>query len=370
MRRRTRWGRNLALTTGLVSFTLMGGCALPVGVQVASWVADGVSYIATEKSLTDHGISFVFGEDCALHRLITDDGNVCSPTDDSITTVVDAGSSGDIVASSSASALTTSDDLIDSGAIQLAAADDADVLEPDDISSLAEFETAAGNPERQVASVGSGGLFSDDNALPGGSLIDSSSGDAAPLQVVAAKTAQNGTTTPIRPIVVFDTSIEPSASPVVFAMTARLPSARSIKTDTPTIASAIVADAQAPIAAFAVQNTTAAARASTMRVREEASLAPGRYVVIGSFRGHTNAARFTERHASIGAQFIAIETAAQDLYRVVVGPITTDRKRLIDQHLVSAGLTDVWVMGISAGDAIVAVGTHRPESIELAEISG
>ena len=56
---------------------------MPVGFSAASWAIDGASYIATKKSLTDHGISFVAGQDCALYRLITDT-NVCHVYDDLI----------------------------------------------------------------------------------------------------------------------------------------------------------------------------------------------------------------------------------------------------------------------------------------------
>jgi hypothetical protein len=59
----------LILAIGLV-FAL-GGCAvvaIPPAVTIASYAVDGVSYIATGKSLTDHAISEVAGEDCVLIR--------------------------------------------------------------------------------------------------------------------------------------------------------------------------------------------------------------------------------------------------------------------------------------------------------------
>jgi hypothetical protein len=37
---------------------------------IASYAADGVSYIGTGKSVTDHGISAAVGRDCALLRII------------------------------------------------------------------------------------------------------------------------------------------------------------------------------------------------------------------------------------------------------------------------------------------------------------
>ena len=51
---------------------LLGGCALPVPLQVAGWVLDGVSLVTTEKSLSDHGLSAVAGKDCALWRGVTE----------------------------------------------------------------------------------------------------------------------------------------------------------------------------------------------------------------------------------------------------------------------------------------------------------
>ena len=48
---------------------LLGGCAVPTAVTVASLAADGVSYAATGKSVTDHGLSAATGEDCALLRV-------------------------------------------------------------------------------------------------------------------------------------------------------------------------------------------------------------------------------------------------------------------------------------------------------------
>lgn len=55
---------------------LCGGCALPISYTIATLMADGVSYVTTDKSLADHGISALTAQDCAIHRILTD-GNVC-----------------------------------------------------------------------------------------------------------------------------------------------------------------------------------------------------------------------------------------------------------------------------------------------------
>lgn len=49
---------------------LLGGCGLPPALSAASWALDGISYLATGKSVTDHAISQVAQQDCALFRVV------------------------------------------------------------------------------------------------------------------------------------------------------------------------------------------------------------------------------------------------------------------------------------------------------------
>jgi cell division septation protein DedD len=46
-------------------------------VVIASYAADGVSYVATGKSVTDHGLSAATGHDCALLRPILKQKPIC-----------------------------------------------------------------------------------------------------------------------------------------------------------------------------------------------------------------------------------------------------------------------------------------------------
>lgn len=63
------------LTLGFLLF--LAGCGfLPLPVTVASIVLDGISLATTEKTVADHGLSFVAGRDCALWRGMTG-GDLC-----------------------------------------------------------------------------------------------------------------------------------------------------------------------------------------------------------------------------------------------------------------------------------------------------
>ena len=60
----------------------VGACAVPLPLQIAAWAAEGISYLMTSKSVSDHGLSVAVGQDCAIHRAITE-GAVCREDADS-----------------------------------------------------------------------------------------------------------------------------------------------------------------------------------------------------------------------------------------------------------------------------------------------
>ncbi|MEX2449598.1 MAG: hypothetical protein WD407_01970 [Rhodospirillales bacterium] len=121
---------------------LLGGCALPTSIQIASWAIDGISYIATKKSMTDHGISLARSQDCALWRVVKQD-EVCVDYRDTGTALAakvadnkDQGLQEVQVAS-----------LADHAVVPAARLELVDTTLPvseADIARLADFETAAG----------------------------------------------------------------------------------------------------------------------------------------------------------------------------------------------------------------------------------
>lgn len=59
--------------TGAIVATLLAACTAPIppAVMIAGQAIDGISYLTTGKSGTDHALSAAMSEDCALHRIIT-----------------------------------------------------------------------------------------------------------------------------------------------------------------------------------------------------------------------------------------------------------------------------------------------------------
>ncbi|MEO5373884.1 MAG: hypothetical protein H7840_06335 [Alphaproteobacteria bacterium] len=105
-------GIRARLSGAIVLGVALAGCSMPMPVTIASYAMDGFSYLATGKSMTDHGISIVLQRDCALLRGLME-GQLCY------------------------------DDGISNSAVALAAPDDGTVDLPDP-AALAAFQTAAG----------------------------------------------------------------------------------------------------------------------------------------------------------------------------------------------------------------------------------
>ena len=82
-RRRLPRLAGLAVVGGLLS-----GCGVPIAVTVVSYAADGVSAIATGKTLGDHALSAAVGEDCALWRVF-DDEEICIEVEERMWAVAD-----------------------------------------------------------------------------------------------------------------------------------------------------------------------------------------------------------------------------------------------------------------------------------------
>jgi len=55
---------------------LLSGCVPPV-VSVASYVADGGLYVATGKTMSDHGMTAATGHDCSIIRNFKAEGPIC-----------------------------------------------------------------------------------------------------------------------------------------------------------------------------------------------------------------------------------------------------------------------------------------------------
>ena len=73
----------------VLSPLILGGCAVPPAVSIASFAADALSLVVSEKTLTDHAISQIAEKDCALWRGFTGE-EVCIDEAGTVPAVTDA----------------------------------------------------------------------------------------------------------------------------------------------------------------------------------------------------------------------------------------------------------------------------------------
>ena len=63
----------------LLSATALGGCGLVApAISIASFAADAFSYAVSGKSVSDHGLSMVMQEDCAVLNFVKGEA-ICAP---------------------------------------------------------------------------------------------------------------------------------------------------------------------------------------------------------------------------------------------------------------------------------------------------
>ena len=280
-------------TLGLSAF-LIAGCAVPVPLKVASWALDGISYVVTEKSMTDHGLSAVAQKDCAVWRGVTK-GELCRDWQ---------GGNGTLVADASSPAKPAPTRPAVKGFAPTASSD----IPPLDTSlddgrpsldHMVNFVTAAGpsNPVRSTASSPRGGFHS------------------APR-----KRAATHAHTPSRP------QLQPTQA----------------------AAPKILKTAKARMA------VPPPALATVTKARRAQEPAAGIYFVIGSFRNYANAHQMTGRHGALLPVVLAANLDGAPVYRVVIGPARSGQEKALHRRLADRGLRDTWAIRVRPGDWTLA----------------
>ncbi len=297
----------------VASALLLGGCALPLPVQIASWALDGLSMLTTEKTITDHGVSLVAQKDCALWRGLVE-GAVCRDSD-AVTTIALA----DIAPSPAASP--PPDVARRAGAMALV---------DDGAAHLAAFETAAGAPVEAVPAPGAS-----ENASP----VPPANWQATVERLMDALPDAFPMT-------------DPAADPATDDVLAVSPS-----WDDP----AVLED-------MALAETLAVPAAEAIA----AAPAPDQvYYVVGSFVERANALAFAARYADLRPTVLSARLDGQPMHRVAVGPFASAERTPMRARLAGRGLADAWAIRIDpeTWSVVVATGPPNTERVQLARAS-
>jgi hypothetical protein len=298
---------------------LLGGCALPLPVQIASWAIDGLSVLTTEKTIADHGVSLVAQKDCALWRGFVE-GSVCRDND-AVTVIALA----DLTPAAS------------------------DVPVPaDDGARLAAFETAAGGTV--VASADTDAAESSDAPPANWRATVERLMDALPVAFPMAE-PESAPTIDDDVLAVAPTWDDPAVVEDMALAESSVPTAEPV----------------AP-----VDKGRATADASAMP--EPAAIAPApeqAYYVVGSFAQRANALAFADRYADLRPTILSARLDGQAMYRVAVGPFAPAEQKAMRGRLAGYGLADAWAIRFDSTtwSVITATGPPSTERVQLARAS-
>jgi len=290
--------RFVALGAGVL---LLGGCALPVPIQIASWALDGISYLATEKSVADHGLSMVAQQDCAVLRGLLSEGEFCRDIKDSTTVVVDNGSGK--------SPSDSRKGLVENGGTEIASLSQ--------IESLANFETASGVENGDVKA--SAGVASAQHEKDITEIAWSLDSVEYPLEIS-----------------VMEEPAPEVSAPDEFAFSFRL----------------AIDEWQTQASAMAAKEIAPMAEQADSKVGEPTV---GLYFVIGSFRQHKNARDLRQQFQALTPSVLSAKLEHGTLYRVVVGPFGQRDAKEVHRSIFKAGISDSWAIRIEPGQWSMAM---------------
>jgi hypothetical protein len=283
------------------SVLLLSGCALPVPIQIASWALDGLSYLTTEKSVADHGLSIIAQQDCAILRGLLAEGDFCHDFDDPATVVADADSGP-------ANAFAANDETAGSAVL----GDGADI---------ADFETAAGTVS-----------------------------DSSPLNVEGDIPLMG------YPLEIGGEEVEDEDAPAIGDRIAAMKTAGKKETLGWLTVKEWQAEAAWMTEAIWMTKVSLDVAASPTRATDPAAEpAAGFYFVIGSFRELLNARKLRDQHQALTPSVLAAKLEHGTVFRVVVGPFVEDDAKRFHKAIFRAGIADSWAIQVKPGEWSMAM---------------
>jgi len=272
------------LLVPIVAPLFLTACAVPLPLKIASWALDGISYLSTGKSVTDHGLSLVAQKDCALWRPVKGE-KICTDIVD-INEVVVADASGEFGPVKNTSAFEVVDiewngEPVPKGEPPLVATEFGENIQASAPIEIAELSMGEGE--------GVNGLESIAPAAQAVTLPNSIIGDGSSMIISA-----------------------------------------SLK--------GMIVDEPKKIPTPVVSLTT---------------LTGGFYYVIGSYRQENNARELIAEQL-VFAPRIAVKLSADGRrkYRVVVGPVSAERRQAMRRQIVDAGILDVWALRMKSQEVL------------------
>jgi cell division protein FtsN len=292
--------------TLVLASILLGGCGLPVGVTIASWAADGISYVATDKTLTEHGISAAVGQDCSVWRTLKG-GELCI------------------------------EQIEDTEPIAVAENDDSQVDEFDyelDTEDVAYIDYI--------------------HLLP--KAVENKQNNSISTEIAENKISKEAQVADdivsIREEKLFEQTVlatnEKNDAPTTKPLLVHY--AKPLEAE-----SVVASQSEGPLTIAKVDAAVNLAQKIESKPKEIGNKiipekSADRYFVIGSYLGPSYANRHAGRHALLGASVAKAKVGRKEVYRVLVGPFTRAEQPAIRKIIKRSNIDKAWVISMNAPD--------------------
>ncbi|MCZ6607119.1 MAG: hypothetical protein O7A64_05580 [Alphaproteobacteria bacterium] len=276
----------------LVPLILLNACALPAVYSIATLAVDGISYATSGKGLSDHALSAVANEDCAMWRVLVA-RPICSETDVPETTVATASEFGEFEVTAAVFAATPALDQFGVPETMVAAAPAPAESEVMEALAVAPASGAPMAPETET-------------------LTETLTETPAEMPAATASAAKRPT-----------------------AMAAPKPEPLAAMTETP---ATTAAPADRGTAAKPVQ--LAALVAPLPKLEAKPKL--GRFVVLASYLKEAHARAAMKRGREFQPRMARVRVRGKLYYRVLSGPYARDAIGTMRRTLIGAGFPDAW----------------------------
>jgi len=308
----------------LMTPVLLAGCAMPVPVTIASFVLDGLSIATTNKTVTDHGLSFVAQQDCAVWRGFTE-GELCR----------EAEADSDVITALNAETDVEDAEMRELANMETAAGTEDATEEVVEISEVPSQTPPSLTPmkveavplpplegQRDPAAEVDTAWYAPEQMAPGGATTPQALPPLPPQPPEVPEILDPDNETLVSPEETEETRIarDPATTPPVSApepTTTPEPSAK-----------------------------TRMAKPSPAREHSPAHKAApksgGFHYVIASFAKTGYAERLIKKNGKLGARVAEAMIGSKTYYRVVVGPLAPKERRATRRTLTRAGFKDAW----------------------------
>ncbi len=320
----------------VVSAFLLGACALPVPVQLASWALDGISLITTHKSVADHGLSLIANEDCAMWRAIEGD-SICSGNDAGSTVVAVAAAESPEELASFETAAGSPEDNKDINPVFVSPA-----LPPLDKPTLPEYSREQ-DPSEFADAWAYIQSSSPPPEMPTAAKPDNVS-KTGPHPIATSLPAAGSVTH--HPAAVDGTKVTAwfpiEMPPLKVASNSREPAvvkAKPLKKAPNTAVSTVYGtnDKARPPVKLVIKSPDT----NTIKVK------PGFYFIIGSFSKRDRAFSLAAKHSLLKPKVAISQMDGGEVNRVIVGPFTSGDKDAVHHRLRKDGIFDAWAARIN-----------------------